>query len=72
MARSVEAFAMCVKEFSRISMGRSNPVERNANPISDNERTIFLCDIAEINRSDCAGVLGLCCWSAELMIGENF
>ena len=35
-------------------MGRSNPVEREANPISDEERTFFLRHIAELNQSSIA------------------
>jgi len=54
VAASAEAFAMCVKELSRISVGRSNPVECEANPVSENERTVFLRRIAELNQSKSA------------------
>ena len=50
VAASVEAFAKCIEEFSRISVARSNPVEREANPVSDDERTVFLRRIAELNQ----------------------
>ena len=42
VAISVEAFAKCIEEFSRISVGRNNRVEREANPVSDGERVAFL------------------------------
>jgi hypothetical protein len=54
VAASIEAFAKCIEEFSRISVGRSNPIEREANPVSDDERTVFLRHIAELNRTSSA------------------
>lgn len=51
VAVSIEAFAMCIEEFSRISVGRSNPVEREANPVGEDERTDFLRRIAELNHT---------------------
>lgn len=54
VASSAEAFAKCVQEFSRISIGRSNPVELEAKPVDDHERTGFLRRIAELNRTSSA------------------
>jgi hypothetical protein len=49
VASSAEAFAKCVQEFSHISSGRSNPVEREANPLGVEERKRFLDRLAELN-----------------------
>lgn len=49
VATSVEAFGMCLEEFARISEGHSNPVECEANPVSDDERIVFLRRVAELN-----------------------
>ena len=54
VAASIEAFGKCIEEFSRISAGRRNPVEREANPIGSDERTVFLHRIAELNRTTSA------------------
>jgi hypothetical protein len=54
VASSVQAFAKCVAEFSRISAGRSNPAQRDANPITDGERIAFLGRIAEVNQASSA------------------
>ena len=51
VASSVEAFGMCIGEFARISEGRSNPVQCEANPVSDEERTLFLRRVADLNQS---------------------
>ena len=50
IALTIEAFVKCIEEFSRISVGRSNPVERDANPLSEAERTEFLHRIAQANQ----------------------
>ena len=49
IATSLDTFAKCLEEFSRIFQGRSNPMEREANPVSDEERTSYLQRIAELN-----------------------
>jgi len=54
VATSIEAFGMCFEEFARISQGRSNPVECEANPVSDDERTVFLRRVAELNQASSA------------------
>jgi len=54
IAVSIEAFAKCIEEFSRISVGRRNPVEHGANPLSETERTAFLQRIAQINQASSA------------------
>jgi hypothetical protein len=54
VAASIEAFAKCMEEFSRISAGRSNAVEHEANPLGDGERTSFLRRIAELNQTSAA------------------
>jgi hypothetical protein len=51
VARFVEALGLCLEEFARISEGRSNPVECEANPVSDDERTVFLRRVAELNQA---------------------
>jgi len=51
VAASFEKFAQCVEEFSRIAVGRSSPVEREANPVSDEERTSFLRRVAQLNQT---------------------
>lgn len=52
VAISVKAFAKCVEEFSRISVGRSNPAEHEANPVGDEERVAFLHSIAQANQTN--------------------
>jgi hypothetical protein len=54
IASSFEVFARCVEEFSRIAIGRSNPVELAANPVRDDERSMYLRRIAEMNQSHSA------------------
>jgi hypothetical protein len=49
VAISVEAFASSLKEFALISRGRSNPVEREDNPLPDAARREFLSRVAELN-----------------------
>jgi hypothetical protein len=51
VAASVETFAKCLEEFSRMATGRSTPVEREANPVSDEERLSFLRRIAQLNET---------------------
>ena len=52
VAPSVETFAKCIEEFSRLAVGRSTPVEREANPVSDEERKAFLRRIAQLNETN--------------------
>lgn len=54
VAASVEAFAKCINEFSRIAMRRSNPVERENNPVGDSERRSFLRRVADLNQASSA------------------
>ncbi len=49
MTTSIDAFAHSLAEFARISERRSNPVERDNNPLSDDERDTFLRRVAELN-----------------------
>jgi hypothetical protein len=49
IAISLEAFARCFHEFSEIAQGRSNPVERGENPLSDADRETYRSRIAKIN-----------------------
>jgi len=49
VAISIDAFARLLEEFARISEGRSNPVERDNNPLSDAQRGTFLRRVAELN-----------------------
>ena len=51
VAISIEAFVRSLEEFARISEGRTNPVERDTNPLSDDERETFLRRVAELNGS---------------------
>ena len=51
VAISIEAFVRSLEEFARISEGRTNPVERDSNPLSDDERETFLGRVAELNGS---------------------
>lgn len=54
VSASLDAFVKCVREFSRISVGRSNPIEREANPLTDDERIVYLRRIAELNGTSAA------------------
>ncbi len=54
IATSIEAFVKCIQEFSRISVGRKNPVEHDANPLSEADRTAFLRRIARVNQATTA------------------
>jgi hypothetical protein len=49
VAISLDAFVRSLEEFARISEGRSNPVERDNNPLSDADRASFLRRVAELN-----------------------
>jgi hypothetical protein len=51
VAISIEAFVRSLEEFARISEGRTNPVEHDKNPLSDNERETFLRRVEELNGS---------------------
>jgi len=52
IATSVDAFAACFNRFIDVSTGRSNPVEREAHPVTDGERNDFLAHIAKYNGTD--------------------
>jgi hypothetical protein len=49
VAISFDVFARSLEELARISEGRSNPVERDSNPLSDAERDSFLRRVADFN-----------------------
>jgi hypothetical protein len=51
VATSPEIFAKCLDEFSKIAAGRANPVERDDNPLTDEERKQFLDRLAELNQT---------------------
>lgn len=51
VATSFDAFVRSLEEFARISEGRSNPVERDNNPLSPAERDSFLRRVAELDGS---------------------
>jgi hypothetical protein len=51
VAISLKAFAQCWDEFSRIAKGRSNPVEQEENPLSQDEIDAFLDRVQKINSS---------------------
>jgi hypothetical protein len=51
---SLEIFAECVGEFSKIAVGRVNPVELEDNPLTDQERKHFLDRVAELNQMSTA------------------
>ncbi len=51
VAASVETFAKCLEAFSHMATRRSTPVEREANPLSDEERLSFLRRIAQLNET---------------------
>jgi hypothetical protein len=49
IAVSLEAFTGCLREFSNVAQGRSNPVEKGENPLSDFDRETYRSRIAKIN-----------------------
>lgn len=49
VAISLKVFARSLEYFAQVSKGRSNPVELENNPLSDDERNMFLQRIAELN-----------------------
>jgi len=49
IAVSAETFLESMKEFARIAVGRSNPVEQDQNPLSDDERNEFLARVTALN-----------------------
>jgi len=51
VAISLRVFAKCLEEFARISKGRTFPVELENNPVTDEERGVFLARIAELNNN---------------------
>ena len=54
VATSPEIFAKCVDAFSRIAVGRANPVELDDHPLTDEERKHFLDRVAELNQTSTA------------------
>ena len=54
VAISIEAFARSFEEFARVSQGRSNPVDRDSNPLPGNEREAYLRRVAELNQKQFA------------------
>ena len=46
---SLEAFLSSFEKFAKLAAGRSTPMERDANPVSDEERGAFLVEIEKIN-----------------------
>jgi hypothetical protein len=59
---SIESFVASLYEFARLASGRSTPVARDANPVTDAERKDFLLRISELN----AGRADLEFWGALL------
>ena len=49
VAISIAVFARAFEELARTAKGRSNPLERENNPLSDSERDAFLRRVAELN-----------------------
>jgi len=49
IAISIEAFRECFREFEAVARDRSSPVEKDANPLSDEERVTYRGRIAKIN-----------------------
>ena len=49
VATSIAVFAQAFDEFARLSEGRSNPVERDNNPLSADERDSYLQRMAKLN-----------------------
>jgi hypothetical protein len=54
VAQSLEAFALCLKEFQRFTAGRSTPDEVAANPPSIEQQAQFLAAIGKITNGDAA------------------
>jgi len=48
-----------IQEFSRISVGRSNPMEHDARPLRETERHAFLRRVAEVNQISSAPEFGV-------------
>jgi len=48
VAISFNAFAESFREFTRIAKDRSNPLELDANPLSEVERKVFLRRVNEL------------------------
>jgi hypothetical protein len=49
IAVSLDAFLASLEEFALLSADRSNPVIREANPLTENERNSFLTRISALN-----------------------
>jgi hypothetical protein len=52
VAISFEAFAQLFREFAALAKGRSNPVELDGHPLSQEERTAFLHRVDELNEKE--------------------
>lgn len=62
IAISVKVFLTSLEEFAQVAAGRRNPVERDANPLTEDERNLFLGRIAALND----GLVELGFWEALL------
>jgi hypothetical protein len=67
VAISLGVFAQCWREFARISEGRSNPVEEEANPLQAPERSAYL----ERNRAISGWHISAEFWIDLLFYGED-
>jgi hypothetical protein len=52
VASSFTAFVESFREFEGIARGRRNPVELDANPLSEAERSAFLSRVDELNQGE--------------------
>jgi hypothetical protein len=59
---SLDAFLESLTEFSRISVGRTCPVDLEKNPLDDQSRTAFLMRVSSLNK----GQLSTSFWSVLL------
>lgn len=59
---SLDAFLESLAEFSRLSVGRTSPVECEKNPLDDESRTAFLMWVSGLNK----GLLDTNFWSVLL------
>jgi hypothetical protein len=66
-AFSLDAFTQCWSEFARIAKGRSNPIEEEANPLSEAERNSYLARIREITGSPVQAEF----WESQLAYGTD-
>jgi hypothetical protein len=59
---SLDAFLESLAEFSRLSAGRTCPVDLEKNPLDDQSRTAFLMQVSSLNKRQ----LSTSFWSALL------